>query len=70
MLITEININFKAGDGGDGMVSFYKTRRGPDGGNGGRGGSIFITTTSDIYALSDLSGRAKVEAENGKQKIR
>ena len=65
MLITEINIKFKAGDGGDGKVSFYKTRRGPDGGNGGKGGSIFITSTSDIYALSNLSKTVKVEAGNG-----
>jgi len=65
MLITEINIKFKAGDGGDGKVSFYKHRKGPDGGNGGKGGSIFITVTSDIYALSNLSKSAKIEAENG-----
>jgi len=65
MLITEINIKFKAGNGGNGKVSFYKARRGPDGGNGGKGGSIFITATSDIYALSNLSKSAKIEAENG-----
>ena len=65
MLITEVNIKFKAGDGGNGKVSFYKGRRGPDGGNGGKGGSIFITSTSDIYVLSNLSKSAKIEAENG-----
>ena len=65
MLITEINIKFKAGDGGNGKVSFYKNRKGPDGGNGGKGGSIFINATSDIYALSDLSKNVKIEAENG-----
>ncbi len=65
MLITEINIKFKAGDGGAGKVSFYKSRKGPDGGNGGNGGSIFITATTDIYALSNLSKSVKIEAENG-----
>jgi GTP-binding protein len=65
MLITEINIKLKAGDGGNGKVSFYKSRRGPDGGNGGRGGSIFIAATSDIYALSNLSKSTEIEAENG-----
>lgn len=65
MLITEINIKFKAGNGGNGKVSFYKSRRGPDGGNGGKGGSIFITATSNIYALFDLSKSARIEAENG-----
>lgn len=65
MLITEININFKAGNGGDGKVSFYKTRRGPNGGNGGRGGSIYITATSDLYALNNLSKTPEIEAESG-----
>jgi len=65
MLITEINIKFKAGNGGNGIVSFYKERKGPDGGNGGKGGNIFITSTSDIYALSNLAKGAKIKAENG-----
>jgi len=65
MLITEINIKFKAGNGGNGIVSFYKERKGPDGGNGGKGGSIFIASTSDIYALSNLRKGAKIKAENG-----
>lgn len=65
MLITEINVKFKAGDGGNGKVSFRKSGRGPDGGNGGKGGSIFITATSNIYALLKLSKSVKVEAENG-----
>jgi GTP-binding protein len=65
MLITEINIKFKAGNGGDGKVSFSKNKRGPDGGNGGKGGSIFIVSTSDIYALSNLSKSTKIEAKSG-----
>ena len=65
MLITEVNIIFKAGNGGNGKLSFYKSRRGPDGGNGGKGGSIYVVATSDIYALSDLSKNSKIEAENG-----
>ncbi|MCP6717973.1 MAG: GTPase ObgE [Patescibacteria group bacterium] len=65
MLITEINIKLKAGAGGNGKVSFYKVRKGPDGGNGGKGGSIFIASTSNIYDLSNLSKGAKIKAENG-----
>ncbi len=65
MLITEINIKFKAGNGGNGKLSFYKERRGPDGGNGGKGGSIYAVATSDIYALSALSKSVKIKAENG-----
>ena len=66
MLITEVNIVFKAGSGGDGKVSFYKYRRGPDGGNGEKGGSIYISPTTDIYALSPFSRTKKIEAENGR----
>ncbi|MBN1168543.1 GTPase ObgE [Candidatus Woesebacteria bacterium] len=65
MLVTEGKVKFKAGDGGDGKVSFYKNRKGPDGGNGGNGGSIYVTGTSDIYALSNLFKKTEIEAENG-----
>jgi len=65
MLITEIDIILKAGNGGNGKVSFFKTRRGPDGGNGGNGGNIYITATSDIYALNNLAKSSKIKAENG-----
>ena len=65
MFITEINIKFIAGNGGKGKVSFYKNRRGPDGGNGGKGGSIYISATSDIYALNNLTKNTKIKAENG-----
>ncbi|MCJ7804189.1 GTPase ObgE [Patescibacteria group bacterium] len=65
MFITEINIKFIAGNGGNGKVSFYKNRRGPDGGNGGKGGSIYISATSDIYALNNLTKNTEIKAENG-----
>src|SRR3990167_3821896 len=65
MLITEITSTFIAGNGGDGKVSFYKERRGPDGGNGGDGGSIYVVATTDLYALSDLSKSTHIHAENG-----
>ncbi|MBI4130066.1 GTPase ObgE [Candidatus Roizmanbacteria bacterium] len=65
MLVTEVTILFKAGDGGNGKVSFNRGNRTPDGGNGGRGGDIYITATSDIYALYYLTTIQQVEAENG-----
>lgn len=65
MLITEVSITLKAGDGGNGKASFYNSRRGPDGGNGGNGSNIVIVTTTDIYALSYLSRTKKINAENG-----
>ncbi len=65
MLTTKVNIVFKAGDGGDGKVSFYKYRKGPSGGSGERGGSIYISATSNIYALSPLAKVKKIEAKKG-----
>jgi GTPase len=65
MFITEINTKFIAGNGGNGKVSFFKSRRGPDGGNGGNGGSIYIAATSDIYALNNLAKNTEIKAENG-----
>ncbi len=65
MFITEINIKFIAGNGGNGKVSFYKNRRGPDGGNGGKGGSIYVSSTSNIYALNNLTKNTEIKAESG-----
>ena len=46
MFIDEARIFVKAGNGGDGVVSFhtakYVPNGGPDGGNGGRGGSVSV----------------------------
>ena len=46
MFYDEVNVYFKAGDGGDGCVSFrrgkYEPKGGPNGGNGGNGGAVYI----------------------------
>ncbi len=65
MLTTELNLTLEAGKGGDGLVSFYKTRKGPDGGNGARGGSIFITATQDLTALNNLAKHTKIKGNDG-----
>lgn len=65
MLVTEVDIIFKAGNGGNGKISFYKNRKGPDGGNGGDGGSIYVLASTDIYALKLLIQTSIIEAENG-----
>ncbi len=66
MLVDEIKITLKAGHGGPGRVSFYKPpHRGPDGGNGGKGGNIYIKTTSDLTALIQFTGKHLLAAENG-----
>jgi GTPase len=65
MLTTELNLILQAGKGGDGLVSFYKTRKGPDGGNGAKGGSIYINATQDITALNNLAKQRKIKAPDG-----
>jgi len=50
--VDEAIVTVKAGKGGNGSASFrrekYIPRGGPDGGDGGRGGSIYIRTTSSV----------------------
>ena len=61
--IDEVNIHIKAGNGGNGRISFlrlkYRPKAGPDGGDGGRGGSIIFKTDPDLNIQDIL--RQKVE---------
>lgn len=69
MLVDEATVYVKAGDGGDGSVSFrrekYVPRGGPDGGDGGKGGSIFFYVNDKIDTLMDIPPRSRIIAENG-----
>ena len=64
-----VKIHVKAGDGGNGCVSFrrekYVPRGGPDGGDGGRGGHIIIRATDELNTLLDLRYRREYRAEKG-----
>ena len=57
-MIDTVRVNVKAGDGGDGCVSFlrlkYQPRGGPDGGDGGDGGSAYIVGDASINTLLHL----------------
>jgi GTP-binding protein len=70
MFIDQAKIWVKAGDGGHGCVSFrrekFVPKGGPDGGNGGKGGSVYFLTAADLDTLLDFSGRHNYEAQNGK----
>ncbi|HWA51842.1 MAG TPA: GTPase ObgE [Patescibacteria group bacterium] len=66
MLVDIIEVVFKGGHGGRGIVSFGKmARSGPDGGNGGRGGDLFVRATSDITLLNQFNSENFAAAENG-----
>lgn len=63
MLIDEVDITVRAGHGGAGKASF--DGKGPDGGNGGKGGDVYITVTSDLKALNQFSSDNEVVALDG-----
>ncbi|MHA2620269.1 MAG: GTPase [bacterium JZ-2024 1] len=64
-----VAIEVKAGDGGNGAVSFrrekYRPRMGPDGGDGGKGGSVFIEGDPEITSLASVARQRRYAAERG-----
>jgi GTPase len=70
MFLDEAVITVRSGAGGDGCVSFrrekYIPRGGPDGGDGGRGGSVYLEAGGDLATLIDISRRPVYRAEDGK----
>jgi GTP-binding protein len=68
--IDESRIHVQSGDGGRGCCSFwrekYVPRGGPDGGNGGRGGSVILEADRNLATLLDTHGRKFYKAERGK----
>jgi GTP-binding protein len=69
MFIDQAKIHVKAGDGGGGCLSFrrekFVPKGGPDGGDGGRGGSVFFEATEGLDTLGQFSGRHHWRAGNG-----
>lgn len=66
MLLDEVQLTFRAGHGGAGKVSFRPGKQGgPDGGNGGRGGDIYLKVSSDLTGLNQFSSKTLLEAERG-----
>lgn len=62
-------VKIQAGRGGDGRVSFHRTRfnpkGGPDGGDGGRGGDVIVRASHNSSTLSKYRNQKLWEAENG-----
>ena len=69
MFVDVAKIKIKAGDGGNGAVSFrrekYVAAGGPDGGDGGKGGNIVFQADSNLSTLADFRYKRKYTAENG-----
>ena len=67
--IDEAKIFVKAGDGGNGIVSFrrekYIPMGGPDGGDGGDGGSLYVIGSTDLNTLSDFRHTRRFVAQRG-----
>lgn len=69
MFVDKAKIYIKAGDGGDGAVSFHREKYvaagGPDGGDGGKGGDIVFVVDTNISTLIDFRYKRKYNAEKG-----
>jgi GTP-binding protein len=69
MLVDNINLIIKAGNGGDGAATFLRNemtaKGGPDGGNGGNGGNIYFQGSTNINDLREFRYKKRIEAENG-----
>lgn len=70
MFVDEIWIEVKGGRGGDGVISFrrekYEPMGGPDGGDGGRGGSVYLWADPSRHSFMDLRYRRHIQADHGK----
>ena len=69
MFYDHTKIFVKAGDGGNGSIHFRREKfapfGGPDGGDGGRGGSVYIQATNDLNTLVDYRYRQHFKASAG-----
>jgi len=67
--LDQVKINIKAGDGGNGSPSFRREKfiefGGPDGGNGGKGGSIILKSERNLNTLIDYRYQQHHKAERG-----
>ena len=69
MFVDVATIRIKAGGGGDGAVAFHREKfvaaGGPDGGDGGRGGTVVFVADDGVNTLSDFRYQRKFAAERG-----
>ena len=69
MFVDKAKIKIKAGNGGNGAVTFHREKYvasgGPDGGDGGKGGDIVFIADTNLSTLADFRYKRKYTAENG-----
>lgn len=69
--VDEVSISVKAGDGGNGMMSFRREKfiekGGPNGGDGGDGGSVFLEADENLNTLVDYRYTRSFRAANGEK---
>lgn len=69
MFVDKVKIHVKGGNGGNGMVSFFRakyiTHGGPDGGDGGRGGDVIFVGDESMGTLMDFRYKRMFKAGNG-----
>ena len=67
--VDRVSIKVKAGNGGNGCVSFHREKfvpnGGPDGGDGGNGGNVVVFADTNMHTLLDFRFTSKYFAENG-----
>jgi len=69
MFRDECEVEVCAGKGGDGLVSFRREKHvpkgGPDGGNGGQGGSVILVASTEVHSLLEIGRRHRYSARDG-----
>jgi GTP-binding protein len=69
MFLDKVDIEVRAGKGGDGKLSFrherHQAKGGPDGGDGGRGGDVVFEVDHNLNTLSHFRSQKRIKAENG-----
>ena len=72
MLIDRVVVEVRSGKGGDGCISFLQEKNmpkgGPDGGNGGHGGSVYFVAKKNVNTLLAYRHSKLLQAEDGEDR--